>query len=78
MNYGDYTLMFIETIPARETRNYIEKSGANMWIYRARMGQPQPSLDAIAAGGWPVLDLIDDLHPPQLGFANKEERHAQN
>jgi len=78
MNYGDDPLMFIETIPARETRNYIEKIFANMWIYRARMGQPQPSLDAIASGGWPVLELIDDLYPPQLGFANKEERHAQN
>lgn len=43
-------LLFIETIPAPETRNYVERVLANYWIYSLRMGQPTPSLDAVTAG----------------------------
>jgi len=51
-------LLFIETIPAGETRAFIEHVMANFWIYRHRMGQPSPSLDALAAGRWPAYDGI--------------------
>lgn len=47
-------LFFIESLPSRETRNFIEQVLANLWIYRHRLGQPHPSLAAIAAGDWPV------------------------
>ncbi len=47
-------LLFIESIPARETRNFIERVMANLWIYRHRMGQDSPSLAQLAAGDWPV------------------------
>ncbi|MEK9724974.1 MAG: lytic transglycosylase domain-containing protein, partial [Rhodospirillaceae bacterium] len=47
-------LFFIESLPSRETRNFIEHVLSNLWIYRHRLGQPQPSLAAIAAGEWPV------------------------
>jgi len=53
-SYQDDPLFFIESIPARETRNFIERVLANLWIYRDRLQQPAPSLDAIAAGDWPV------------------------
>jgi soluble lytic murein transglycosylase len=49
-------LMFIETIPSGETRAFIEHVLANLWIYRHRLGQPSPSLDALAAGRWPGYD----------------------
>jgi soluble lytic murein transglycosylase-like protein len=49
-------LMFIETIPSGETRAFIEHVLANLWIYRHRLGQPSPSLDALAAGRWPSYD----------------------
>jgi soluble lytic murein transglycosylase len=49
-------LMFIETIPSGETRAFIEHVLASMWIYRHRLGQPSPSLDALAAGRWPGYD----------------------
>jgi soluble lytic murein transglycosylase-like protein len=52
-------LLFIETIPAGETRNFIERVLANLWIYRDRLGQPSPSLDALAAGGWPAYQPLD-------------------
>ncbi len=51
--YMDDPLFFIESIPARETRNFVEHVLSNLWIYRDRLGQPSPSLDAIASGHWP-------------------------
>jgi soluble lytic murein transglycosylase len=53
---SDDPLMFIETIPSGETRAFIEHVLANLWIYRHRLGQPSPSLDALAAGRWPGYD----------------------
>jgi len=53
------TLMFIESMPARETRDYVERVLANFWIYRDRFGQQAPTLDAIAAGDPPVYKSVD-------------------
>ncbi|MBX3505092.1 MAG: lytic transglycosylase domain-containing protein [Parvibaculum sp.] len=50
--------LFIESIPAAETRGYIERVVTNYWIYRERLGQPVGSLDATASGTWPVYDGI--------------------
>ena len=50
----DDPLLFIETIPFGETRNFIERVLANYWIYRNRLNQPVPSLDSLAAGMWPT------------------------
>tara|TARA_A100001011_G_C14128927_1_gene764583 strand:- start:150 stop:881 length:732 start_codon:yes stop_codon:yes gene_type:complete len=47
-------LFLIESLPSRETRQFIEKVLANLWIYRNRLGQDTPSLNAIAAGHNPV------------------------
>jgi soluble lytic murein transglycosylase-like protein len=46
--------LFIESIPAAETRGYIERVLTNYWIYSDRLGTPVGSLDASAAGTWPV------------------------
>lgn len=59
MGRVDDPLMFIESLPSRETRLFIERVLSNLWIYRARLGQPLPSLDAIAAGGWPAYTSLD-------------------
>ncbi|MHA1108550.1 MAG: lytic transglycosylase domain-containing protein [Alphaproteobacteria bacterium] len=53
-------LMFIESIPARETREFIERVLSNLWIYRERLGQAAPSLDAIAAGRRPLYKALDN------------------
>ncbi|KAA0679308.1 lytic transglycosylase domain-containing protein [Roseomonas genomospecies 6] len=55
----DDPLLFIESLPYAETRNYVEKVVANFWIYRLRLGQETESLDAVAAGGWPVYMPVD-------------------
>jgi soluble lytic murein transglycosylase-like protein len=52
-------LLFIESLPSHETRVFIERVLSNMWIYRARLGQAAPSLDAIAAGDWPGYAALD-------------------
>lgn len=49
----DDALFFIESLPSRETRIFIERVLTNLWVYRNRLGQPSPSLDAVAAGAWP-------------------------
>jgi soluble lytic murein transglycosylase-like protein len=52
---GD-ALLFMESIPARETRAFVGRVMTNFWAYRNRLGQDSPSLDAIAAGDWPMYD----------------------
>lgn len=59
MKYMDDPLLFIETIPSRETRMFIERVFANLWVYRDRLGQPAPSLDYLARGEWPVYTSVD-------------------
>jgi soluble lytic murein transglycosylase-like protein len=47
-------LLFLESIPNRETRLFVEHVLANYWIYRDQLGQATPALDAIAEGQWPT------------------------
>jgi len=46
-------LLFIESIPSKETRIFVERVLTNYWIYQARFNNPTPSLDSVAAGKWP-------------------------
>jgi soluble lytic murein transglycosylase len=46
----DDPLLFIELIPAGQTRTYVEHVLANYWIYRMKDDQPVPSLDSIVSG----------------------------
>ena len=46
-------LLFIESIPFRETRHYVEVVLKNYWMYQLRDGKTPPSIDALAAGLWP-------------------------
>ena len=58
INHND-PLLFIESIPAPETRGYIKKVLSNFWLYRSRFGQKIPSLDQIASGQWPLYQSLD-------------------
>ncbi len=49
-------LLFIETIPLSETRDYVKRVMTNLWMYRLRLGQPTAGLDDAAAGGWPTYE----------------------
>ncbi len=57
--HGNDPLLFIESIPSRETRFFVERVLANFWIYRERLRQDTPSLDAVATGHWPIYLALD-------------------
>lgn len=72
-------LLLIESLPAFETRAYVQKVMAGYWTYRQIFGQGAPSLDALASGAREVdarLDLADPgravaqlaAEPMQVGF----------
>ncbi len=60
MEFNNDPLLFIESLPSRETRLFVERVLANLWVYRTRLGQEAPSLEAIAAGDWPQYESLDD------------------
>jgi hypothetical protein len=51
-------LLFIESIPWRETRHYVGIVLRNSWIYGFRDGEQPASLEALAQGLWPRLPGI--------------------
>jgi len=53
-DYDPDPLYFVEAIPNRETRHFVKNVLANLWIYRDRLGQEAPSLEAVARGAAPV------------------------
>jgi len=67
VNYNDDPLLFIASIPVRETRLFIERVMANHWIYQMRLNQKTPTLDALASHRWPLYVSVDGSVPG--GFA---------
>ena len=63
VDYRDDPLLFIESIPSRETRIFIERVLTNMWIYRIRFGQAPHSLKTVVSGGWPRYVPMDHSSP---------------
>lgn len=47
-------LLFIESIPFKETRDYVQKVMANLWVYESRLGQHGGSLTQLAHNRWPI------------------------
>jgi len=58
--HGGDPLLFIESLPSAETRNFVERVLANFWIYRARYNQPSQGLDDLARGDWPRYVPMDE------------------
>lgn len=52
---GQDPLLYLESIPLTETRDYAETVIKNFWVYQLRMGEPTVSLDALARGEWPAF-----------------------
>lgn len=46
-------LLFIESIPFKETRAYVQIVLRNYWMYELRDGRKPASMDALAQGLWP-------------------------
>ena len=47
-------MLFLESMPSLETRIFVRRVLANLWIYRYRLGHEPESLDDMAAGRWPA------------------------
>lgn len=67
IKHNDDPLVFLESLPSRETRAFVERVMTNFWIYSSRMGQPSPSLDAVAAGEWPLYEGMDKARLKKIG-----------
>ncbi|HEY4135655.1 MAG TPA: lytic transglycosylase domain-containing protein [Alphaproteobacteria bacterium] len=68
-NGEDDPLLFIESVPSRESRIFVERVMANLWIYRMRLGQANDSLAALASGGWPMYSALDGLDDGDVRIA---------
>lgn len=66
-------LLFLESIPAAETRGYVSRVITNLWMYRDRLGQETPSLDRVAAGEWPLYQHMERREQ----LARDESRFSQ-
>ena len=44
------TLLMLESLPARETRNYIKLVLTNLWVYKIRFNQDNIVLLSLASG----------------------------
>lgn len=53
-------LLYLESFPAYETRGYIKRVMANLWLYRARLNQPLTTLKVLADSQWPLYNSEDE------------------
>lgn len=49
-------LLYIESIPYPETRNYVMQVLAHSWVYAGLLGETPSSLKELSSGQWPTLD----------------------
>ena len=61
-------LLYIESFPAYETRNYIKRVMSNLWLYRARLNQPLTSMEELAVGQWPLYNSEDEYVQNRLSI----------
>lgn len=64
-------LLFIETLPVKETRDYVAKVMSNYWIYRFRAGLNVPSLTALVNDKAPKYAHIIDASQKQTVIASQ-------
>jgi soluble lytic murein transglycosylase-like protein len=61
-------LLFMESVPAAETRHFISRVLYNYWMYSEQFGAQQPTLDQVASGQWPIY----------YGFGPRQPTQARN
>jgi soluble lytic murein transglycosylase len=59
--HRDDPFLYIESIPFDETRGFVQRVMAYSWIYASRLGLPAPTLDRLAAGGFPRFAQPDEV-----------------
>jgi soluble lytic murein transglycosylase-like protein len=58
---NDDPVLFIESLPSPETRDYVKRVMVNMWMYQQRFGDPALGMDDAASGNWPTYPLLDRI-----------------
>ncbi|WP_025813033.1 lytic transglycosylase domain-containing protein, partial [Komagataeibacter kakiaceti] len=48
-------LLYIESLPSNETRDYVRRAFTYLWIYADRLGLAAPSLETLARNEWPAF-----------------------
>jgi soluble lytic murein transglycosylase-like protein len=76
VDYNADPLLFIESIPVDETRNYVSRVISNLWIYRSRLGQPAPSLKELALNMKPKYKGLDE--PDITSVASIKDNTGKN
>ncbi len=57
MDWQGDPLLFIESIPAKQTRSFVQRILANYWIYSSLFGTDGiDTLDQLIGGFWPILN----------------------
>jgi soluble lytic murein transglycosylase-like protein len=69
-------LLFMESVPAAETRHFISRVLYNYWMYSEQFGASQPTLDQVASGQWPIYYGFGPRQPTQA--RNGTTPHAEN
>jgi soluble lytic murein transglycosylase-like protein len=54
-------LLFIESIPYRETRDYVKNVMTDYWVYSQLLERPYPALQTLSQSAWPTLPIQDSL-----------------
>ena len=52
-------IVFIESIPIKETRWFVKYILTDLWIYRDKLQQAKPSRALLAKGKWPKYKNLD-------------------
>ena len=55
VKYNNDPLLYMEIIPSKETRIYIERVMTNYWIYQIRLKKSIPTLEQLGQDKWPTI-----------------------
>lgn len=65
LRYNNDPLLFIESIPSKETRNFVKIILTNYWIYQERLGYSTSTIRSVIDGNWPLYDIQKDKEEEQ-------------
>ena len=72
VDYREDPLLFLEVLPSKETRGFIERILINYWVYRHLTGSSLESLDSLVQGQWPIYENMPQMcDPSESGSASQ-------
>jgi soluble lytic murein transglycosylase-like protein len=69
-------LLFIESMPVWETRDYVKRVLSYHWMYRRVLGRDAPTLNEAASGDWPMYHAADARIPGRIAPAPAPQQPA--